>query len=344
MNTENKKENAKAVISAANITGIFDVYYIINNFLIPQFIILMYHRVNIYKDQWSIDVTNPLDFERQMRHILKTCRIVSLDEIVQNILEKNVLPKRLASVTFDDGYKDIHTFAFPILKELEIPATVFLTTGHIGTNNLLWWDKIRYILLNTNKTTIRLDELGEISLPLYSKRPQMLHQIIERFKEISDGKKNDIIKELIDISDVEIPKNMGKDIMLSWDEVKEMSENGINFGSHTVTHPILTKLPPKRAKYEIIQSKKEIQKRLDKPISSFCYPNGTPGDFNEDLKKTLKENGYTCAVTRIPRTNTLKTDLFELGRLLPGGSYSEFKFCISGLYSATNNVLSQMRK
>ena len=333
MNGIHKPTIADAIISVTNRFGLIDTYSLVKNNLRSQAVIIMYHRVGTNKDIWSIDTTDTSDFEKQMKYLLKTHKIISLEKLARAIIEKRALPKRAAVITFDDGYKDNYTNAFPILKKYNIPATIFLTTGHIGTDNLFWWDKIGYILCNTKLKGLELEDFGHISSPSMNNISQSLDMIIEEFERIPENKKNDLIEKLVKISDVDIPKDIGRDVILSWEEVKEMNENGINFGAHTVTHPILTNLSLKQAKHEIVQSKKDIKKRLWKSVSTFSYPSGLADDFNAEIINLLKENGFICAVTRIPKTITSKTDLYELGRLPPGWNYDSFKFCISGLYS-----------
>ena len=78
----------------------------------------------------------------------------------------------------------------------------------------------------------------------------------------------------------------------------------------------------------------DIEKRLGKPITTFSYPNGLADDFDKEIINIVKESGFICAVTAIPKMVTSGTDLYELGRLPPGWSYDTFKFFISGLYSS----------
>jgi len=333
MYEDHKLTIADAFVSVTNRFGLLDLYSLIKSNLRSYVAILVYHRVGTIKDRWSVDTTDTIDFEKQMKYLLRTHKIISLEEMAKIILEKKALPKRAAVVTFDDGYKDNYTNAFPILKKYNIPATIFLTTGNIGTNNLFWWDKVEYILCNTKLKRFDLGDFGDISPPSGSNILKSLGEIMSRFNRIPEDKKRVLIDKLVKISDVDVPKNLGRDIIMSWDEVKEMNENGINFGAHTVTHPILTKVSPQQAKHEITKSKKDIEKRLNKPVTTFSYPNGLADDFNEEIKNLLKENGFICASTIIPKMTTKKTDLFELGRLPPGRNLNSFKFCISGLYS-----------
>jgi peptidoglycan/xylan/chitin deacetylase (PgdA/CDA1 family) len=340
----NLQKNTNGIISIMDRFRLLDTYSLVKNNIRSQVAIIMYHRIGTNKDIWSIDTTYTSDFEKQMRYLKKTYEIISFEKLTQAILEKKTLPKRAAIVTFDDGYKDNYTEAYPILKKYEIPATIFLTTGYIETDNLFWWDKIGYVLCNTKLKKIELEDFGDISPISIDNIPYSLDIILEKFKKIPEDKKKKLIEILVQKSDVDIPRGVGKNLIMSWDNIGEMNENGINFGAHTVTHPVLTNLSLNQAKFEIIESKKNIEKRLDKTVTTFSYPNGLANDYNSEIVKILKENGFICSVTAIPKMVTSKSDLFELGRLPPGDSYKSFKFCISGLYSDLFKVLGLVIK
>ena len=113
------------------------------------------------------------------------------------------------------------------------------------------------------------------------------------------------------------------------------SEHNITFGSHTVTHPILSRISTERIKTEIQRSKETIEKYLNVPVRTFAYPVGRNQDFNEEVKTLLQEAGYICAVTTIPGANESGQDPFELRRLTPWEDYlpafaaklNWYKFC-----------------
>ena len=107
----------------------------------PPFPILIYHRVNPWPSSFAIDVTPPDRFRRQMEHLARRYRVLPLEELWRRTQEGS-LPPRCVAVTFDDGYADNHEFALPILRELGIPATVFVVTGCIGTGVIPWHDRV----------------------------------------------------------------------------------------------------------------------------------------------------------------------------------------------------------
>ena len=77
--------------------------------------------------------------------------------------------------------------------------------------------------------------------------------------------------------------------MLDWNQVREMHRAGIEFGSHTVTHTILTRIPRWGMVKELRDSRQELSDQLGTPVSSFAYPNGGNADFNEEAKTALRD-------------------------------------------------------
>jgi peptidoglycan/xylan/chitin deacetylase (PgdA/CDA1 family) len=245
--------------------------------------------------------------------------------------EGKSLPQKAVAITFDDGYLDNYLYAYPFLKEHHIPATIFLTTGPIESNTLYWWDKIGYIIAHTSISQFNLSELGNFSLHSQKDKSRIQEEITEALKLVREDRKDFLISQLSKISGVEIPLNVAKGLILSWDQIKDMSNNGISFGAHTVNHPILTNIPLERARWEIIQSKIDIENVLNKNVSLFSYPNG---DFNADIISIVKESGFICAVsfTRGKCVN-LNDNIYTLGRFAPRDNLQLFKFEQCGLMS-----------
>lgn len=164
-----------------------------------------------------------------------------------------------------------------------------------------------------------------------------------RLNELPVEERDLLIEKLVSMSGVAIPTNLGKELILSWEEVREMGNNGIVFGAHTVTHPILTKLPLKEAQREIIESKRCIEEQLGQAVSTFAYPSGQPTDFNDGIKESLKESGFICAVTAAPMRRVAPgMDVFELRRIPPGWDFYIFKFFLE-LYSDLQAISKRIR-
>lgn len=196
---------------------------------------------------------------------------------------------------------------------------------------------MRYIIHYTAINQLFLDELGNYSLQSEFDKLYVSFMITRRLKKLPDERKNFLIEKLLSISRIDIPNNLGKELILSWDEVKEMSNDGITFGAHSVNHPVLVNLPLKQARREIIQSKKDIEEKLMKRVTVFSYPNG---DFNLELVNFIKESSSTCAVAAIPKLISPKDSPYELGRIGALEDFNKSKVYICGLYHDLKFIFS----
>lgn len=295
-----------------------------------QVAILMYHRVSPKIDPWSLRSLSPQSFETQIKYFSKNYEILSLDRLIEYIVQGEPFPEKAVVMTFDDGYKDNYRYAYPILKRYNIPATIFLTTGHIGTGSLFWWDKVSYCIQQTSLDKINLKGFGSFSLRSEKEKYRAKSALLEGLKKLPGKKKDLLIDELRAISGEEIPDDLGENLILSWDEIKEMSCDGIAFGAHTVNHPIIKNLPFDQAKWEIIQSKKDIEKMIGNPVTAFSYPNGI---FSPDIAELVRTSGFKCAVAVSPcGPISLNDSLYGLGRIIIEEDFSKSKVMLSGLW------------
>jgi peptidoglycan/xylan/chitin deacetylase (PgdA/CDA1 family) len=249
-----------------------------------------------------------------MEYLAKNCKVCALEEALEGIQCGN-LPENAVVVTFDDGYKDNFVNAYPILKKLSLPATIFLATNAIGTGKSLWHDRVFSAFSATRQ--MFLDGIGEgcEKYPLRTMEDKLLaeHKVLRFLWSVDDEKRSWWIERLRDkLAVSQDPQS--NDLMLTWDDVRVMHQNGISFGSHTVSHPILTRMSPAEARREISTSKEVIEDALATPATAFAYPVGRKEDFNESIKAMVKEAGYRCALTTIFGANDIRQDLFELKR------------------------------
>lgn len=301
----------------------------------------MYHRVCPKGDNWSLEPLSPQSFERQLEYFCRSYEIVPLEKLVQCIQQGKSLPEKAVAITFDDGYKDNYLYAYPILKKRHVPVTIFLATGYIGKDRLFWWDEVSYMINNTTAAQLDLDELGSYSLrPLNRCRAGFI--ISEKLEDLPDARKNILIEKLTGICQVSIPPGLGQELVLSWDEVREMSNDGIAFGAHTVNHPSLTNMPFEQAKWEITQSKKDIEDKLGKEVRAFSYPDGK---FDSEIVKFVKENGFTYAVSILHgKLISSKDNIYTLSRIEAFGDSNIFKVVFCGLWGDLQGILRRRQR
>jgi peptidoglycan/xylan/chitin deacetylase (PgdA/CDA1 family) len=288
-------------------------------------LILCYHRVNDDNHSY-LRPAKVEDFERQMQYLSRVYNPVSLEQIVQHLQDGTpLLPKSIA-ITFDDGYRDNYENAYPILKRYSIPATIFLTTSYIGTGKIPWWDKVYYLLSQVKNGAFASSVLGGTALNT-SFGKKSIDRVVRMINRLDDEGRNRTIADFasqLDLTDDNPPNSSKnhKDLMLAWEEVREMSDNGISFGGHTLTHPLLTYIPPQQAEREIYLSKKIIEEQIAKPVITFSYP---VGNFDASIERMVKDAGYSAAVSMTPGYNRSDTNIYALKRT-PTRFSSKFKF------------------
>jgi peptidoglycan/xylan/chitin deacetylase (PgdA/CDA1 family) len=256
------------------------------------------------------------EFEEKIKYLARHYKFISLKECIK-YLTKDRRPANCVVLTFDDGYKSIYTKVFPILRRYNIPATVFITAGFIGDNKMIWHDKLTLLIAKTQVKEFSIPELsGRVyKVRMLHERKQSYEDINKLLKKIENNKKEDILDKMFDYLQLGRADLANNNLMLSWHEIDEMHKSGlISFGSHTMSHPILTMVSLEQAKYEIQQSAKIIEENLREPVRFFSYPNGDYNDFNEDIKDLVKKSGYLCGCSTVDKFNNGGMDLFALCR------------------------------
>ena len=297
--------------------------------------ILIYHRVNDDGDLFFPGMPRRV-FEQQMRYLAGRCHVLRLDEAVNRMRERG-LPDNAVAITFDDGYRDNYTHAFPILKSFNLPATIFLATGALEGGEVLWHDRVFSAFRNTQVEM--LPKFGEIpaSLPCRSpvERLQAQGEVLKFLWRCDADALREWVQTLENLLSVSY-RRPANELMLNWEEITTMAEAGIQFGAHTVSHPILSRLSVERARNEIVGSKLAIEKHLHQEVSAFAYPNGTSADYSQATKALAKEAGYLFAVTTEFGANDSDTDRYELRRATPwGGNLQAFALRL-GLYKLSS--------
>jgi len=277
-----------------------------------RFLILCYHRVGtegipFYSTQ------SPDLFEAQMRFLRKHYRIVSLNELLRELGDPGRQDPAVA-VTFDDGYRDVYNYAFPILRRYHIPATVYLTAGCIESGEVAWYDRIFLALQVCPRQVLEADfgESRRFVLNSRESRLQAATQIVSLLRKTPDTLRKQICRSLE--AEIILPNSELADRMLTWDQVREMQSAGASFGAHTMTHPVVSRLSREDLEFELRESKRPIEDRLQTGVTDFAYPFGQPSDYGNVAPAIVSRCGFRSAVTTVPGVSVPGTDLYRLGR------------------------------
>jgi peptidoglycan/xylan/chitin deacetylase (PgdA/CDA1 family) len=245
------------------------------------------------------------------------------------------------ALTFDDGFQNNYSVAFPILKNLGLPATIFLATGFVDSDDTPWFCRINDALSRTSMK--RLEWHGEtydLSSPhsraeahatLQSRMKKFLHaDLLERTKHLAAA--------LGDRADKSIARGSPYR-MLETAEVREMARSRlIEFGAHSCSHAILSGLSEAQRKQEIVDSIATVERLTDAPCKLFAYPNGRVIDYGPFDKAALQERQIEVAVTTVAGPNDPSVPALEMRRYCIGAEtpLSQFKLM-------THHVLWKLR-
>jgi peptidoglycan/xylan/chitin deacetylase (PgdA/CDA1 family) len=299
--------------------GFWDVWRWMNP---EKLTVLNYHRVCSPEDQQAFFKPNisaiPGEFIKQIEYIQKRYNVISAKLLGDWIAGNADLPKHAALITFDDGYLDNYENAYPELKKRGLSAIIFLTTDYIVSGNPAFWDLLAYCFQQTVCSSINIPEIGEFLWESESDLDRVILDVVQALKELPESRKKLVVSEIINLLDVRVEDSVFSKLFLTWDQVREMAENGIEMGAHTINHPILTRIPRDEAEREIRDSKNMIEAEIGSDVIAFAYPNGQETDFNLDIQRILEETNYLLGFSLISGPHnyrSLKQEKFTIKRI-----------------------------
>lgn len=249
-----------------------------------------------------------------MAYLRKHYRVISLETLLAETTKQGNKEPAVA-VTFDDGYVDVYREAFPVLREYSIPATIYLVVSSIQSGEVPWYDRVfvAFQLAAANHLKSETELPDAIALDSPQERLVAAARYIFRIRELPDADRRKRCERLERL----IPPRSSilRNRMLNWKQIRTMQSAGISFGSHTMTHPVLSRLGARDLVDELRDSKRILQNELQRPILDFAYPFGTADSFNWETSNHLSALGYRSAVTLFEGLNTSITNRFWLRRV-----------------------------
>jgi len=257
--------------------------------------IFMYHNVvDELPNDPLIDytlLTLTHNFEADIVYLKKYYNIIGIDT-----LDKAVYHDRPSCViTFDDGWLDNYTYAYPVLKKHCVPATIYLTTSFVGSSDLMWFDRVRIIICEltiddlvikyfNTKYNIELESSNCSDINKY----MLWSCLVNLFKSMHPEQISEQINLILSEMGIPFGKVFSRKF-LNWEEIEEMGKNDISFGSHCVNHSILTNLTSLEKKNEISLSKEILINKNINLSNSISFPNGS---YDQEILNLSFEAGY----------------------------------------------------
>lgn len=286
------------------------------------------------------------DLRSHLLYLRRHYRMLHLEEALEELYTSNkterVRDRRTPIVlTFDDGYRDNYTHAFPLARELRTPITIFLVPGYVESSYLFPWLEGQRLASRTQLgkiafegRTYHLDHFAERNLLARAIDLRLRHakSVAER-EAFLTGVRNAFT----------VPPSVTSEeesmLPLTWDGIREMEESGwVSFGAHTMHHPMLANLEdPSEVYCEVGQCRTLLEQKLGHPIRIFAYPFGQPEEVGNEGPQAAKTAGYDWVVTTVYGINTPQTDPHQLYRIY--GDVSRHWLVMA---AQTSGVLNQL--
>jgi peptidoglycan/xylan/chitin deacetylase (PgdA/CDA1 family) len=267
----------------------------------PSLIVLNYHRVGDPElddyDPALLEVT-PDAFDEQMAFLKKRYRVCDVGEALDLIARPNTIREPSFLITFDDGYRDNHSVALPILRSHGIQAVFFLATGFVGTSRIPWWDQIAFMCRRTERRTISIEYPEKRTFALDGpSRYRVIRDVIRMNKSAATMDSGRFMAQLESECAVACPKERAERLFMSWDEARDLVSAGMGVGSHTHNHEILAKQTAAAQFEECKVSRDVLEAELGLEVSMLSYPVGGRGTFDDVTIGCVRRAGYRFAFT-----------------------------------------------
>lgn len=291
-------------------------------------VVLTYHRVLTPGESattWSHPaiIVTPEAFEGQLSALRRIFTVVSLDQFA-DALDAGGFSQPTCLVTFDDGWRDTFTAAWPALRRHGIPAVVFLPVAYIGSEETFWQERLGHVLFEACRQARERNNLAAALAPILAsaRLADLLDVPAERLRE----RVVDRVRVVKNDATIDTARLLGEltgaigheaavhplDRFMTWDEVRAMAAGGITFGGHSASHRIMTRLSPPELVREVEVPRDRIVEELKTAVRAFSYPNG---DWNPAVEGAVRQAGYRLAFSMDRGVVTAGDDRYAVRRI-----------------------------
>jgi peptidoglycan/xylan/chitin deacetylase (PgdA/CDA1 family) len=256
-------------------------------------------------------------FRKQLVQLLETHDVVSLDAALEVLAGTRRARRDVAVITFDDGYRGVYDWAFPVMRELRLTGVAYVPSSFVGTRNRLGHDRLWPSLRRIAERGMSIPAVG-LSAEFEGwlaeafaddATPNLaLERLIERHTTPSLYRLADALDEKLGLASAPVPEGQ---LMMTWEQLRELSAAGWDIGGHTAEHTVLTNQTLDDARREIEQCRDAIELGVRRPVRHFAYCNGY---YSAGIAQALQQAGFVSAVTTEDVANVPGVDPFALKR------------------------------
>jgi tetratricopeptide (TPR) repeat protein len=345
-----KKALLADILFNSNLVNLFKRLPIRNKLLI-----LNYHRLRPNDPSFSTAFDDGVysvdsgEFARQINWLKHNTLILSEKDLLGQYQNGSFTAPKTSEpcvvITFDDGYLDNYTLAYPVLKYYEVPAILFVATQMVHGRQIPWWDVISYLIKRCAKPSISHNG-RQFEMSSQKKEAIAFFQLLMKQEKYEHTKY--LLSELSEACEVALPAPELQDKeLLSWKEIREMAQHNIAIGSHTHTHRVLSTLSPSAQKEEMILSKLIIEENIGRPVLSVSYPVGEPHYITAETPVIASISGYSLGFTTNTGVNDWRSirpyELKRTVRLLEKVSTVSLLTVLPGLFSWDSEAIAQTK-
>jgi peptidoglycan/xylan/chitin deacetylase (PgdA/CDA1 family) len=314
--------------------------------------ILMFHRVipkiseaRIH-NHLSMEIDpNQLDSVIKFFKNNKNYDFISLNDLNDWFENNKFNNRKFVVFTFDDGYLDNLTYAYPIFKKWNIPFTIYVTTSFPENNAILWWYMLEKIVLKNNSISFPQNGNNFLTFDCTSttKKESAFNAIRKEIMAYNEIERDLKLKNFFTNYDGNLFENKER-LTLTWEEIKQLSDDSlVSIGAHTLNHYNLCAISLADAKIEIKQSKELLESKINKTVGHFSYP---LGKYNDTLAAYVSQQKFISATTT--RTANIFPEhldhMFQLPRISINSLTTDkvLRLQVNGFFPAILNNLTKM--
>lgn len=271
--------------------------------------VLAYHRVrDVIEEQFDFDLAlvsaTPEQFRSQVAWLKREYTPLRLRDVIECIDADRALPPKAVVITFDDGYDDNYHVAFPILREFEVPATFFVSTGYIDSGAPYAYDWLVHMFLCSKADHVVIPELRiEAQMPASrNERAVLAERVLDRIKALPEAGQAAILRRLeADWSMASAPDPDSRP--MTWNQLREMHAAGMEIGSHGVHHWMLAQLPQDEMVAEVAGSRETLERELAAPAHVISYPVGGPDAYSQAVVDEVRAQKFGIGCSYVSGSN-----------------------------------------